>query len=78
MVRDGGRSSLPSALLQATLVERTLRTERSACSRWQEKLLAKRFTPSRAGGANLAHEDSYRNLLARECFYPDLFIYQRP
>ena len=51
-LRDGGRSSLPSSLLQAMLVKRPLRTERSACSRWRDKLLAKRFTPGRAGGAN--------------------------
>lgn len=46
-----------------------MRTKPLDASRWQKELLTKRFTPSRAGEANPSHEDSYRNLLARECFY---------
>lgn len=77
MVRDSGRSSLPSNSPQAMLAKRALRTKPLDASRWRKELLAKRFTPSHAGGANLAHGTWCLFTMAGEAFCHALHLRPR-
>lgn len=51
-LRDGGRSSLPNALLQAALVERTLRTKIHTETCWRENAFTQAFSFTNVHRAN--------------------------
>lgn len=72
-IRDGGRSFLPSALLQAVPVERTLHTKPLDGSRWRKELFAKRFTPGRVGGTSLAARRFIPKLVGARMLLPRPF-----
>ena len=52
MVRDGGRSSLPSALLLATLVKQALRTKIHTETYWRENAFPQAFSFTNVHRAN--------------------------